>query len=362
LLFIDEIQNSPAALKNLRYFYEQKKDLYVIAAGSLLEALFKSRPAGFPAGRVEFLYLYPATFREFLQARQETQALAYYDTVPLDPVARAPLLKLFHEYALVGGMPEAVRKYAAGDEVTALNPVYESLVNSYLGDTEKYAGSGKQRQVLRHCLEAIPGETGQRIKFHGFGRSGYGSREAGEALRIIEKAMLIYLVYPTTGYALPARPDRRKYPLLQFIDTGLLNYTAGLQASHFSHPDLCSLHQGIVAEHIVRQELIAGDLERRTAPLFWVRDKKQAQAQLDAVIPYQDRLVPLEVKAGKTGRLRSLHAFIDRAPCRLAVRLYAGELAIAETQTPEGKPYRLVNLPYFLAGKIHEYLDHYAIA
>ena len=276
LLFIDEIQNSPHAIKMLRYFHEQKKDIHVIAAGSLLEILLESDAASFPVGRVEYRYMYPLSFGEFLEAANESQLRAVYDSVPCKPFAHEKLLNLFHRFALIGGMPEIIKKYTGSGSVTSLKSIYESLMVSYLNDSEKYARNQTMRYVLRHCLEAIPFEAGNRIKFQGFGKSNYKSRETGEALRTLERAMLIHILYPTTSVELPAAPDYRKSPILQYIDTGLINYFAGIQQNFFKYGDLHAFYRGLIAEHIVRQEIIARDMETNQKPVFWVRDKKQS--------------------------------------------------------------------------------------
>lgn len=359
LIFIDEIQNSPVAVKMLRYFYEEKKELYVISAGSLLEILLEKNNISFPVGRIEYLYLYPMTFREFLMAKGEDQLLSVYDSVPCKDFAFAKLLKIFHEYALIGGMPEVVSQYIKNQDVVSLKITFESLMKSYIEDSEKYARNNSMRNIIRHCLETVSSEAGRRIKFHGFGKSNYGSREAGEALRIIEKAMLIYLLYPSTATEIPIVQDYKKSPKLQFIDTGLLCYFAGLQPNFFTYSDLCSFYQGIVAEHVVRQEIMAQDPYSNAKISFWVREKKQANAEVDILLQYKNYVIPVEVKSGTTGTLRSLHQFINNSPHRFAVRLYAGEYGITKAKTPEGKDYKLLNLPYFLAGKIHEYIDEF---
>ncbi|MDP2861282.1 MAG: AAA family ATPase [Desulfobacterales bacterium] len=359
LLFIDEIQNSPFAVKMLRYFYEQKKEVHVIAAGSLLEIMLDREDISFPVGRIEYLYLYPLSFREFLEAGKESQILKIYDTIPYKSFTHKKLLNLFHEYTLIGGMPEIIKKYIESGAVTSLKSVYESLMMSYINDSEKYARNHTMRYVLRHCLEAIPFEAGNRIKFQGFGKSNYKSREVGEALRVLERAMLIYILYPTTSTELPSMPDHRKSPKLQYIDTGLINYFAGLQQNYFKYGDLHAFYRGLIAEHIVRQEIIAGDMETNRKPVFWVRDKKQSGSEVDVVQIYKNCCVPVEIKAGKTGTLKSLHQFINNTPHSFAVRLYAGDMKIDNAETFEGKKFRLLNLPYFLAGKLMEYVEHY---
>ncbi len=359
LLFIDEIQNSPFAVKMLRYFYEQKKEIHVIAAGSLLEILLDRDAVSFPVGRIEYLYLYPLSFREFLEAEKESQLHTVYDSIPYKPFAHKKLLDLFHQYTLIGGMPEIIKKYTESGAVTSLKSIYESLMVSYINDSEKYARNQTMRYVLRHCLETIPFEAGNRIKFQGFGKSNYKSREIGEALRILEKAMLIHILYPTTSTELPAVPDHRKSPVLQYIDTGLINYFAGLQQNFFKYADLHNFYRGLIAEHIVRQEIIACDMETNHKPVFWVRDKKQSTSEVDIIQIYKNLCVPIEIKAGKTGTLKSLHQFINNTPHSFAVRLYAGDLKIDNAETLEGKKFRLLNLPYFLAGKLKEYVDFY---
>jgi hypothetical protein len=357
LLFIDEIQNSPVAVKMLRYFYEKLKALHVIAAGSLFELMLEKSQISFPVGRVQFAYMYPLTFEEFLEAKGEDQLLAAYRATPVKAFAAAKLLDLFHRYTMIGGMPEIVRHYATSSDLPSLKPQYESLLTSYLDDADKYARNPAMRQILRHCIESIPFEAGKRIKFQGFGSSNYRSREVGEALRTLERAMLISLIYPTTALQLPLVADLKKSPKLQFVDTGLLNYFAGLQPMFFQYADLHSFYKGLIAEHVARQELIAQNAEDNKKILFWVREKKQSNAEIDILLPYKSYAIPVEVKSGKTGALRSLHQFVNDSPHPYAVRLYEGGFEIAAAKTPEGKPYKLLSLPYFLAGKIHDHLE-----
>lgn len=356
LIFIDEIQNSPQAVAMLRYFYEEMKDLYIIAAGSLLEIMLEKSDISFPVGRVEYLYMYPFTFYEYLEAKGEKKLSDVYNKVPLKKFAHSKLLTLFHEYTLIGGMPEIVKNFTDTGNIKSLDRIYESLLISYINDSEKYARNSTIRQALRHSIETVPFEAGNRIKFQGFGRSNYRSREIGEALRTIERAMLIYLVYPSTSTEIPVRTDLKKAPKLQFIDTGLLNYFVGLQADYYNYQDLHSFYQGMIAEHIVRQELIAINMLRNNKFPFWVREKKQSNAETDILIQYKNHVIPAEVKSGKSGTLKSLHQFIDKADHFYAVRFYAGDFNITNSATPSGKKYKILNLPYFLAGKIFDYL------
>ena len=332
-------------------------ELHVVAAGSLLEAMMSRGEVSFPVGRVDQRAMYPLAFREFLVALGEEAAVAAFDTVPVPAHAVEHLYDLFHRYALVGGMPEIVARYAESRDAAALGQLYASLLVSYLDDVSRYARNPTMEQALRHAIEAAPFEAGKRIRFAGFGRSSYRSREMGEALRTLERAMLIRLLHPTTSVEPPLLPDMRKSPRLQFLDTGLLNYFAGLQEHYFAHDDLHSFYQGRLAEHVVGQELIALQGSVLGPPRFWVREKRQSTAEVDFLIQARGLAVPVEVKAGKTGTLRSLHQFMDRAPHDLAIRLHRGPLAIRRAVTGAGKAFRLLDMPYFLASKLEVYLD-----
>jgi uncharacterized protein len=361
LIFIDEIQHSHAAVSMLRYFYEETSELFIIAAGSLLEIMIEKSEISFPVGRVEYLYMYPFSFSEYLEAKHEIPTLKAYDEIPVKKFAVSKLMRLFHEYALIGGMPEIVKKYVETGDLASLNRNFEALIISYINDSDKYARNNTLRQVLRHAIEAIPFEAGNRIKFHGFGKSNYKSREMGEALRTIQRAMLAYLIYPSTSAKIPIRPDFKKAPKLQFVDTGMLNYFVGLQPDYYRFDNLHGFYQGLIAEHVVRQELMAIDLLSNHISPFWVREKKQANAEVDVLLQYKGMVIPVEIKAGKAGALRSLHEFMDKTDHSVAIRLYAGALEITDSVTKNGKSYKLLNLPYFLAGKIFDYLEYHSM-
>jgi len=358
LIFIDEIQNSPEAVSMLRYFYESKstRDYYVIAAGSLLESLI-SKNINIPVGRVEYLYMKPLSFREYLNAVGNLSSFDVLKQMPFPDFAHEKLLKDFYQYTLIGGMPEVVETYNKHKEITGLRIVYESLLTSYLDDVEKYARNNTIANVIRHAIENSFYSAANRIRFEGFGHSKYRSREMSEALKIIEKAMLIYLMYPTTTVKIPIEPDNKKSPRLHILDTGLINYFAGLQKEMFGTRDLDSFYEGKIAEHIVGQELMAENQSIIKKAGFWIREKKQSSAQVDYVIPFNNYLIPVEVKKGKAGRLRSLHEYINRAPHNFAVRVYSGRLSIDNVKTTQGKKYFLLNLPFYLVGKIDDYLD-----
>ena len=356
LLFIDEIQNEPKAVAMLRYFFEEYPNLHVIAAGSMLETLF-DRGINFPVGRVEFRKMHPVSFDEFLGAMNEKQALEMYNKIPLPAFAHSKLLQLFHTYTLIGGMPEIVKKYAENKDITSLPNIYEALISTYLDDVEKYAKNAGQVQIVRHAIRSVFYEAGTRIKYQGFGASSYNSREMSEVLRMLEKTMLINLIFPTTQTAVPFMPDVKKSPKLQVLDTGLVNYFSGMQKELFGIKDLNDHYKGKIAEHIVGQELLASKSNILHNLKFWVRDKKQSDAEVDFLYNFDGQIIPVEIKAGKSGKLRSLHQFLDMSEISLAVRFYAGQFQIEEHKSLNNKPFKLINIPYFLAGNLNRYLE-----
>lgn len=215
----------------------------------------------------------------------------------------------------------------------------------------------KLKLLPKHAIRSCFREAGNRIKFQGFGESAYASREMGEALRTLEKAMLINLIYPTTQTMLPFMPDIKRSPRLQVLDTGMLNYFSGVQKQLFGTKDLNTIYKGHISEHIVGQELLAKQTSLLNTLNFWVREKKDSVAELDYLLPYEGTMIPVEVKSEATGRLRSLHQFMEVYKGDLAVRLYAGKYSIDVLTTPTGKEYRLVNMPYYLAGVIKQYIS-----
>lgn len=355
LLFIDEVQESPKAIQQLRYFYEEFPALNVIAAGSLLEFALKD-VKNFPVGRVEYLYLHPLNFPEYLSAIGRDDLLAILENVPVTKVAHPTLMNHFHRYAIIGGMPEIVRKDVEKESLSDLQRVYTGIWETYKDDVEKYTANDSQRRIIRYIMDTAPLYVDERIKFQGFGNSTYRSREVGEAFRILDDAKVIRLVYPTTEIQLPLRIDVKKSPRLQFLDTGLVNYSLRIQAEMLGMDDLDQAYKGAIIPHLVAQELISIGNFSDLRPLFWVREKSQSQAEVDMLLSYRGQVIPVEIKSGKTGSLRSLHQFVEQSGVRHAIRIYGGEFVVEHTQTPNKQPYLLLNLPYYLGSVLPKYL------
>ncbi|MFK7785904.1 MAG: ATP-binding protein [Crocinitomicaceae bacterium] len=358
LLFIDEIQESPKAIALLRYFFEMEPELHVIAAGSLLEHVMR-KVNSFPVGRVQMLHLYPMNFLEYLKASGQTSPLEQISTVPVKPVAHKILLQLFHRYAIIGGMPEVIKRYIETNSVADLSMIYESIWDTYKNDVEKYASNASEARVIKHIISTAHLYVDERIKFQNFGNSNYRSREVGEAMRSLDDARIIQLIYPTTDKEVPVKPDLKKSPRLQFLDTGLINNELNIQAEMLAMEDLSSSYRGSIIPHLITQERMSVNTTKAVKPNFWVREKKQSSAEVDLVVPFQNYLIPVEIKSGKEGTLKSLHQFIEAADHPYAVRMYAGEFRIDQHTTRRGKEYFLMNLPYYLGTKLTEYIEYF---
>jgi len=351
LLFIDEIQNSPAAVARLRYFYEETPEIYVIAAGSLLESLIGTH-ISFPVGRVEYMAVHPCSFDEFLNALGETELAKAVQNSTIPDVLHSKTMDLFNTFTLIGGMPEIVAHYAKHKDLVSLNSIFETLLAGYKDDVEKYSRNELMRHIIRYILQEGWQYAGQRITLGSFAGSSYKSREMGEAFRTLEKAMLLELVYPTTNTSLPLTSDLKRSPKLLWVDTGLVNYVAGIQKEIFGAKDILDVWRGDIAEQIVAQELLANDYNVSSKRKYWVRDKKGSDAEVDFIIQKDSQIIPIEVKSGNNAKLKSLQIFMENSSAEIAVRIWSQPCSIDTITLPSNKQYKLYNLPFYYVGQL----------
>lgn len=355
LVFIDEIQNSPKTIALLRYFYEQRPDLYVIAAGSLLENLVDVK-VSFPVGRVQYLALRPCSFSEFLGAIGKNNLLAVLSQKAEYTVAfHEQLMHLFNQYTIVGGMPEAVQQYAETQDVIGIEDVYETLVQAYKDDSEKYVRGNKLTDVVRFILSYGWAFSGETITLGNFANSGYKSREVGEVFRLLEKAMLLELIYPVSSTQLPIIPETKRMPKLIWFDTGLVNYQAGIRKEIIGSTDMVDSWRGHIAEQITAQELLTLDDRVGQHRSFWA--KPNNGAEVDFIFAHNSKLYPIEVKSGTNAHLRSLQVFMDSSGVNIAIRIWSKPYSVDKVKTIHGKEFTLINLPFYLIGNLRSVLD-----
>ena len=301
--------------------------------------------------------LHPFSFEHFLQVAGDRDSLDLYREVPFPNYGYEKLLGLFHQFCLVGGIPEVVEMYAATGNTNRLIPLYEKHLKDLFMSAASIASTQKTRERLVQIYQDAFPYAATRVKFTGFSNPSFHSREVSLAFRQLQELQLVKLIYPTTSATLPWKIEPGRAPRIQLPDTGLVNYFTGIQEVLADQEDLSVVFNRQISLHIVGQELLASEPETEAHVHFWIRPKTQSSAIVDFVIEYNGLMIPVEVKPGAPGRLRSLHQFVDEAPHPYAIRLYAGPLAVKESRTLRGKTFYLMSLPYFLAGKIREHLE-----
>lgn len=354
LLFFDEIQECPRAIAALRCFHEQMPDLRVAAASSLLEFALDTGGLRMPVGRVESLYLHPLSFAEFLLAGGETAALdASRSLDPAKPAAvHEHLLALLRTYLLLGGMPAVVAEYLETRSAARAMRVQTGLVETMRDDFRKYARHSRHAHLDR-VFAAAPGMAGRKFVYSRADPEAR-SRDLGEAVGLLEKAGVVHRVRAASGAGLPlaANADERYFKLLLF-DVGLMQNALGAAESLLTGDPL-RVNDGAVAEQFVGQELLAaGPPHRRPELFYWARREKSSAAEVDYLVPAGGGVVPVEVKSGKSGRLRSLHSFAARYRPALAVRVYGG---------PFRRDGGIVSVPLYALESLPAFLEREAAA
>ena len=357
LIFIDEIQVSSRALSLLRYFFEDTPEIFVIAAGSLLETML-DKQVTLPVGRVEYMAIHPCSFAEYLTAIGEGRFVNFIKDAVLPEVFHDEIMQHFNLFALIGGMPEVVARYAATKDIVSLSRTYNQLLNGYKNDVEKYAGNNTQAHVIRYLLDEGWAFSGQTITLGGFAGSSYRARETGEAFRILNKAMLLELVYPTTNVLMPAVSDLKKSPKLFWLDAGLVNYASGIQKEYLLKKDLIDTWRGMAAEQIVAQELKTLSFETGLKRNYWMRNKRGSNAEVDFIIVHDGKVIPIEVKSGHNAHLKSIHQFMNDTNHDIAIRIWSGTYSIDKVKTINGKEFRLINLPFYFISAIPPILNN----
>jgi predicted AAA+ superfamily ATPase len=365
LLFLDEIQAVPELLSVLRYFYEEFPDLHVVAAGSLMEFALSSKAFSMPVGRVESIYLGPMDFEEFLQAQGHDMRVDFLRRLTLPAGIPQPLhdallddLRLFF---LVGGMPAALRCHVETGSLLEVQREQEILLQTLEDDFAKY-GRPAEPSLISAVFRRIPAEVGRRVKYSRLD-SERRSREVAAALRHLEMAQIAYRVLHSAGNGLPlaAQAKDRGFKVL-FLDVGLLSRALGLEAS-VRTDDMLSTYRGAVAEQFVGQHRMqAGGAGCASELYYWNRQKKSSTAEVDYLLVHHGRIVPVEVKAGRSGSLKSLHIFLQEKQADLAVRFNASPplLQSLRTPSPQNHPYQLLSLPLYLVGQVERLLGEMA--
>jgi predicted AAA+ superfamily ATPase len=361
LLFLDEIQAAPHALAALRYFHEERPDLPVIAAGSLLEFTLAQAKFSMPVGRIEYRWLGPMSFREFLQAAGEEDLVGALDGFgseeSFSTSAHERLLLRLRDYLWVGGMPEAVLRFVSDRDTRYAADVHHSILETYRDDFAKYS-SGTALERVRRVFELIPANLGSKVRLNRF-HPDWRAAEIRQALELLTRAGICMQVYHSDGGGVPliAGEDRSVSKLFH-LDVGLAGSALGMtlipleefRAGRF-------LAEGPLAEQFVAQHLFyAAPRGQRPSLHYWLRDGKSQNSEVDFLLQSRARVMPVEVKSGASGSLRSLHQFMLRHPGGRALRFDLNPPSSQQIETvvmsPEGKRgsrYELLNRPLYMA-------------
>lgn len=334
LIFLDEVQSVPEVLESLRYFFEERPELTIIATGSLLDfALDGKKRVSIPVGRVQYAYMWPLTFKEFLLAQKkeylvtlldqwdesnksnksdDSKKILHYDSFP--NMAHQQFMEELKNYFFVGGMPEVVANFVEHKDAQQVIDIQNDLLQSIHDDFGKYAG-GKDLALMQRIFKSLPAQIGKKIKYSNITRD-EKSATVKNIINLFIKARIIHPIYHSdaNGIPLDAQIDPSRYKII-FGDIGLFSRMLGL-----THPPSKTVIEGPLAEQFVGQQLKSRFTRQEQEIFYWIRESKSGNAELDFLIQDDTNIIPIEVKSGKSGTLRSLHQFVHDKKVTKAIR------------------------------------------
>ncbi len=365
LLFLDEIQAAPELLGKLRWFYEELPEQHVVAAGSLLDFALADHAFSMPVGRITYGHLEPMTFAEFLLACGEEHLLAAIQacvpTAGLHASLHTRAMELVRTYTLVGGMPAAVKVWVDSRSFTATAELHRDLLQTIRDDFAKYAAHARGRvhtARVAKVFAAVPRLVGRKFMPSVVDRE-EKSLALKDAFNLLALSRVLTPVQRSMANGIPlgAELDDR-YQKCCMLDVGLFATMCGLDAVTVTNqPELTLVNEGQLAEQLVGQELRACRPFNQEPALFtWIREAKNSNAEVDYVLQVGSRIVPVDVKAGATGRLRSLHMMVREKQLELAVRVSSEPLLLNEVTTalPVGtaRTFKLLSVPFYLVSEL----------
>ena len=351
LLFFDEIQECPQAIMSLRYFKEEMPEIHVIGAGSLLEFALNDPKFRMPVGRVQFMYLRPLSFGEFLDATHHSKLRAYLRSIEIhdriEDAVHQKLLSLVREYFALGGMPAILTEYLESKSLLQCQDLQNAILMTFRKDFGKYAGRLSHTH-LQTIFTKAPGLIGKWLKYSTIDPD-TASITLRNALEKLCDAGLITLVYATSGSGLPlvSHRNEKKCKFL-FLDIGLVQRACNLGLELLFKEDLILINDGALAEQFVGQELLSCKGTEEGNDLFaWVREEKSSSAEIDFLVAVDSQIVPIEVKAGAIGTLRSLKLFLAEKKIPLGVRI---------SELPFSLNDHLLSIPFYLIEELPRFI------
>lgn len=341
LIFLDEIQESPHALRYLRYFKEERPDIHVIATGSLLE--FTLEKLGVAVGRVDYLFLYPLSFMEFLEASNRPDLRNAIEHKKVDVATHAVILDFLKNYMWIGGMPAVVDTWIQHKDSVLCQRIQDRIIGNYEDDFQKYA---KRHQIdtVTKVFRSICSQLGEKFKYAKVDND-LKTYPIKQGLHLLMKAGVAHPCFHTSGhvYPLKAEIDEKKFKMFLF-DIGIAHRLLGLDLAEWVTTPVEIQYLGSSAEQLVAQEFVAYASPSRPAEIYyWHVESKSGNAEVDFVGVKNKIIVPIEVKARVKGGMRSLKVFLQTHP--------ASTLGIKISERPFSKHGHLEEIPlYALSG------------
>ncbi len=356
LLFFDEIQATPQLLAFLRWFYEEMPELPVVAAGSLLEFALQDHVFSMPVGRISYCHIEPVSFYEYLNVsgneKMHQALICAAESGSLSKRVHTKALDLFSEYCLVGGLPEIMAEHVAGKGIGACMKLQRNLLAAYGDDFNKYRGR-ISADSLRRTMSSVPKQLGSRFMYSNID-SDIKHKDMKKAVALLELARVCHRVECTAANGLPlgAELNAKLFKSI-FVDIGLVAGMLGLSALEFRDLDaVVWANKGAVAEQFVGQHLRCLPQKYEEPRLFYWQRTGGRQGEVDYVFQHRNRVIPLEVKAGTAGSMKSLHLFMQIKGFDMAIRFDTNlpSLQNVSVKTTTGDPveYRLLSLPLYM--------------
>lgn len=329
ILFLDEIQESPALLKFLRYFYEERPDLAVIAAGSLLEIALKKNSFSFPVGRVEFYYLGPMSFTEFLWATDNqflNQKIENLDfSLPVIKEAKAAL----KNYYYVGGMPRAVKTFVEEKSLVPVREIQSQILQTYVADFPKY-NARIQIERIDRVFNSTINHLGKKIIYQKLD-PGSQARDTRRIIDLLIDAKVLLPCYHSESNSIPLAGESDDTIFkLYFLDVGLVNAMMRLDLEAIDQEMNTNFNsKGMIAEQFIAQHLAyLGNHSLGPKLYYWLKDKGSQKGEIDFIVQEKNNIYPLEVKAAEAGHLKSLFYFCQAKKKEIGLKVSLDNFSI----------------------------------
>ncbi|MEI7484384.1 MAG: DUF4143 domain-containing protein, partial [Ignavibacteriota bacterium] len=325
LIFFDEIQECPKAIASLRFFYEKMPELHIAAAGSLLEFALSEIPT-FGVGRIRSMFMYPLSLSEFLRGAGEDKLLerVYESSIkkPMNEVLHHKLIELTKKFICLGGMPEVVSTYIETGDLNKSQQLLDDLIISIQADFAKYKKKSPVSRI-KEVFQSVVSQAGQKFVYSKACTQAKHSL-VKESLQLLITAGLVIPVTHSSANGIPlgaeANPSKQK---MLVYDTGIFQRILGLDLSEFLlKDDFETINKGNVAEQFAGLEFMKAESCYRNPSLYyWQREARNSNAEVDYVISLYHEIVPVEVKAGTKGAMKSMHIFLEEKKLNRGIRI-----------------------------------------